>query len=87
MDRQLLLGYMVNEEFSNIPVINMKTLLKGENMDHSPNIILLPGIEGMAPILEPLCNKLKAHVSCIQYCVDNKTKNITQLAESLIPVN
>lgn len=85
--KQSALEYMENEEFLNVGVINIKTMLKGENMNEFPHIILLPGIEGVTPILESLGAKLKADVSCIQNCFDNKAESITQLAQSLLPVN
>lgn len=87
IDAPLFLRFTGSEEPSNIPVIKVKTMLPEQNKDKIPHVILLPGIEGITPILKHLCRKLQTNVSCMRYCVDYKPESITELAKSVLPVN
>ncbi|KRT82111.1 dehydrogenase, partial [Oryctes borbonicus] len=70
IDAQLLLRIIGSEEFATTPVIKLKTLI--QQHEDGPHVIALPGMEGMAVIFEPLSKKLKAHISCIQFCTNYK---------------
>ncbi|GJQ79756.1 hypothetical protein Trydic_g23233 [Trypoxylus dichotomus] len=83
VDARLLLRIIGTEEFANVPVIKLKTLIKED--EDGPNVIALPGVEGMAAILEPLAKKLKAHISCLQFCTNYKESSIEELAEYMLP--
>lgn len=81
---KLLLRYVGNENHTNTPTIKMKTLI-GEN-ENAPHIFALPGIEGTSIALEPLCGKLKAHVTCLQYCNESKANTVEEITRSLFSV-
>ncbi|GJQ79757.1 hypothetical protein Trydic_g23234 [Trypoxylus dichotomus] len=83
INARLLLRIIGDEEFANEPVIKLKTLI--EEDENGPNVIALPGIEGMATVFEPLAKKLKAHVSCLQFCTNYMAVAIEKLAEYLLP--
>lgn len=65
--------------------MKMETLVAAN--ENAPNIYILPGLEGTSIALEPLCKKLKAHVSCLQFCNGNDPKTIEDMALSLYPVS
>ncbi|GJQ70151.1 hypothetical protein Trydic_g19608 [Trypoxylus dichotomus] len=83
-EARLLLRILGNEEFAKMPVIKLESLIMEQV--NGPHVFALPGIEGMAAIFEPLARKLRAHVSCLQFCTNYKVDTIRRLAEYILPL-
>ncbi|CAH0385876.1 unnamed protein product [Bemisia tabaci] len=48
-------------------------------------IFAIPGVEGVASIMEPLAKNLNAQVLCLQYDFERPASTIQELAQSLVP--
>lgn len=81
----LLFRYMGDEKNSAVPMIRLPSLIKEKSV--APKVFLLPGIEGMASVMEPLASNLSSHALCLQYpFTDHPPATIEELAVSLLPV-
>ncbi|KAK4877916.1 hypothetical protein RN001_010422 [Aquatica leii] len=71
------------ENDANIPIKRLPSLVDKD--DQAPTVFLLPGVEGMANVMEPLACNLKAHAYCLQYVYDNIDEDtVESLADSLL---
>lgn len=48
---------------------------------------MLPGLEGCAAVLEPLCKRLKIKVCVLQLGVEHKNENLEQMVNRLHQVS
>ncbi|CAH0548595.1 unnamed protein product [Brassicogethes aeneus] len=78
-----LFTLMGEEGVVNIPLVKLNSKLSEENP--GPKILLYPGIEGIAEILNNLTLNLNAHCAAVQYCPQNHGNTIKELAESTLP--
>lgn len=82
----VLLRYVGDEENAYTPIIRLNSLVKEKSV--APKVFLLPGIEGMASVLEPLAANLTSHAICLQFVFgDDPKSTIEDLARSLLPVS
>ncbi|KAF2904462.1 hypothetical protein ILUMI_01702 [Ignelater luminosus] len=80
----MLFRYMGDEKLSTIPMVRLPSLIKEKSV--APKVFILPGIEGMATVLEPLAANLSSHAFCLQYTYTNQSAiSIEELAMSLLP--
>ncbi|KAK5638956.1 hypothetical protein RI129_013251 [Pyrocoelia pectoralis] len=79
-----LFQFLGNEEEASIPIKTLHSAV-GECED-ARTVLVLPGFEGTSNALEPLANKLSAHVKCVQYVYDQYDYSIRSLAKSILPL-
>lgn len=48
-------------------------IIELESLDEEPVVYMVPGIEGMVPVMEVLAKKIKARVLCLQYDLEAET--------------
>lgn len=72
---QHLLRFVPEENKCNIPLVNMK------NTNSPVCLFLMPGIEGMATVFEPLAENLKISVKCLQFPCDNAKDTMEGLVQ------
>jgi hypothetical protein len=88
---QLLLRVIGNEASAAQPVVHLPSAT-GTGVDvedevkAGPVLFMLPGVEGMASILEPLAKNLKYQTVCLQLGYDDMGHTIHDLAQSLLLV-
>ncbi|KAK5638955.1 hypothetical protein RI129_013250 [Pyrocoelia pectoralis] len=77
-----LYWYFGTELNDDIPMKELQSLIK-EHED-APTVLLLPGIEGVAELMEPLASKLRAHTKCVQYMNNSTDFRVEAIARSLL---
>jgi hypothetical protein len=88
---QLLLRVIGNEASAAQPVVRLPSAT-GTGVDvedevkAGPVLFMLPGVEGMASIMEPLAKNLKYQTVCLQLGYNDRGHTIHDLAQSLLPV-
>lgn len=50
-------------------------------------MFMVPGLEGCAAVLEPLCRRLKTKVCVLQLGVEHKNENLEQMVDRLYQVS
>ncbi|XP_044262250.1 fatty acid synthase-like [Tribolium madens] len=78
-----LLQFVPDSSSEDLPFIKLQSLAN-EN-EEAPTIFVLPGIEGVAKLVEPLSQKLKAHVVGLQYSFQNPENSIQEIAINILP--
>nr|XP_022920511.1 fatty acid synthase-like [Onthophagus taurus] len=80
-DIKLLFRHIGNEETSNEKIVNLKS-----KTDSNNKIIAFPGIEGMAGIYETISKELTSDLMCFQFCAENHSESIEEIAQSLTKI-
>ncbi|XP_059048228.1 fatty acid synthase-like [Achroia grisella] len=84
---KVLLRNFGEEKLVNEPIIYMPTLVSDgiEKIEpiHEKLMIMLPGLEGCAAVLEPLCLKLKIKVCVLQLGIEHVNENCEEMVERL----
>jgi fatty acid synthase len=88
---QLLLRVLGDEASAAQPVVRLPSATgTGADVEDEvkagPVLFMLPGVEGMASILEPLAKNLKYQTVCLQLGYTAMGHTIHDLAQSLLPV-
>lgn len=55
-------------------------------VDCKNKVILIPGIEGVASILEPLAKRLRVQAVCAQLGFENQNEEIQTISQQLLHV-
>ncbi|NP_001037478.1 p270 [Bombyx mori] len=86
---RVLLRNFGDENLASEPLIYMPTLLsdgvEGEEVIQATErvMFMVPGLEGCAAVLEPLCRRLKTKVCVLQLGVEHKNENLEQMVDRL----
>ncbi|XP_059048229.1 fatty acid synthase-like [Achroia grisella] len=84
---KVLLRNFAEEKLVNKPIIYMPTLVSdGFEKIEAVNeklMIMLPGLEGCAAVLEPLCRKLQVKVCVLQLGIEHVNENCEEMVERL----
>jgi hypothetical protein len=88
---QLLLRVIGDETSVAQPVVRLPSATGvGSDVEDDvkvgPVIFMLPGVECMASILEPLAKNLKYQTVCLQLGYSNTGHTVREMAQSLLPV-
>jgi fatty acid synthase len=51
-----------------------------------PVLFMIPGVEGMGSVLEPLAKNLKYQALCLQLGYNNTGRTVEDMAQALLPV-
>jgi fatty acid synthase len=88
-----LLLHLIGDEVSAVePIVHLPSA-NGVGVDiedelkAGPVLFMLPGVEGMATVLEPLAKNLKYQTVCLQMGYSDTGHTIHDMAQSLLPVN
>ncbi|XP_050299399.1 fatty acid synthase-like [Anthonomus grandis grandis] len=84
MGMEMILRLMGDAATANIPVLTYKGL-PPRNNQYAPTVVLFPGIEGVASVLEPLYKNLVADIVGLQYPNDTQKDTIQQMAAAVLP--
>ncbi|XP_059048240.1 fatty acid synthase-like [Achroia grisella] len=86
---KVLIRNFGEEKLANEPLLYMPTMIsdgvEGEEAIHVMDnvMFMLPGLEGCASALEPLCRRLKIKVCVLQLGTEHKNENCGQMVERL----
>lgn len=83
MGLEFMLRTIGDEESSKKSVIHFQTQASADCKEH---VIMVPGVEGMASVLERLASNLKVNATCVQFGYEYKYDNIKSMAESVLDV-
>jgi fatty acid synthase len=89
---QLLL-HLIGEEASAVePIVHLPSATGvgvdiEDELKAGPVLFMLPGVEGVATVLEPLAKNLKYQTVCLQMGYSDIGHTIHDMAQSLLPVN
>jgi hypothetical protein len=88
---QLLLRVCGDEASVTQPVVRLSSASgSGTDVDDDlkagPILFMLPGLEGMASVLEPLAINLKYQTVCLQPGYSHLGQTVQDIAQSLLPV-
>ena len=88
---QLLLRVCGDETSVTQPVVRLPSA-SGSGTDveddfkAGPILFMLPGLDGMASVLEPLARKLKYQTICLQLGCSHLGQTVQDMAQALLPV-
>jgi NADPH:quinone reductase and related Zn-dependent oxidoreductases len=87
---QYLMRTIGDEILANKPVIRLPSLKNNgstveEPVGNNNTIFMVPGIEGIATVLEPLAKNINAQVLVFQFDHTNPPDTIPEMADSLLP--
>lgn len=80
--------YLVQNIGENFALHNLKSVkMRSKSSQPSkPQILLLPGVEGVCNPLEPLANNLERDVTCLQYPSQENEQSPIELSLRLLPI-
>lgn len=87
---ELLLRVVGNEETAAQPVLHLPSAVgTGKAVEDvakaRPILFMIPGVEGMGSILEPLARNLKYQTLCLQLGYSNLGSTVQDMAQALLP--
>lgn len=82
---RVLLRCIGDEELAKIPLVHMQSAVDPSDVT-AAKLFMIPGVEGMSTVLEPLAANLEARCFCLQFTYDSIDDTITNLAEFLFTV-
>ena len=88
---QLLLRVCGDEASVTQPVVQLPSASGSwidveDDLRAGPILFMLPGLEGMASILEPLARNLKYQTVCLQLGYSHFGQTVQDMAQALLPV-
>ena len=88
---QLLLRVCGNEASVTQPVVRLPSASGSgkdveDDLKAGPILFMLPGLEGMASVLEPLARNLKYQTVCLQLGYSHLGQTVQDMAQALLPV-
>jgi hypothetical protein len=88
---QLLLRVCGDEASVTQPVVRLPSACGSgadveDDLKAGPILFMLPGLEGMASVLEPLARNLKYQTVCLQLGYSHLGQTVQDMAHSLLPV-
>jgi fatty acid synthase len=88
---QLLLQLCGDETSVTEPVVRLPSASGSgtdveDDLKAGPILFMLPGLEGMASILEPLARNLNYQTICLQLGYSNLGQTVQDMAQALLPV-
>ncbi|XP_018336345.1 fatty acid synthase-like [Agrilus planipennis] len=79
----MLLRNMGDEKLADHPLLRLTSLVSEETP--TPKVFLMPGLEGMSPVMEPLAVNLNVHAFCLQFRYGKSNDQIHEIAKDLFP--
>jgi len=88
---ELILRAVGDEETTAQPVLRLPSAIgTGRHIEDvakaGPILFMIPGVEGMGSILEPLARNLKYQTLCLQLGYSNPGDTIQDMTQALLPV-
>lgn len=89
--QQFLLQVVGDEASASLPVVRLPSATGvGADVEDEakagPVLFMLPGVESMACVLEPLAKNLKYQTICLQLGYSSSGHTVHDMAQSLLPV-
>lgn len=68
-------------------ILSFKMTTKVPPTEKAPTVLVIPGLEGYAKNLDPLCKHLEAHIYALQLNYEDVPKTVLGMAEAKVAVS